>query len=397
VSRHAVIVGNADGEESGLEQTLQRYAYSRISRLETVAEALELISKQHLDLLIVPIDAVDELQLAALDRASRRERHTGIIATGTRADPELMLRAMRAGIQEFLVRPLVLTDAVAAVERLHRRTHTGVVSGQNFAVYSAKGGVGASTVAVNLAYALSAHVSEARVAIADLAIPGGDVKILLNVRPAYDLGDVAGKPDRLDAELLNSVLVPATDGLWVLAAPERPEADEAIDAGVVASILQHLRASFNFTVTDCDSPMSDRTLVALDDADRILLVTELKVPAMRAAQRTLGIFRRLGYPNEKLCIVVNRYQSNDVLTASDATNLLKADIFMKLPNDYKSASESATSGVPIIKSHPDSRLAVAYQQFAQKLVGGPSDEQTGGEPANGSMSVMKKLFSRRRT
>lgn len=396
MSRHAVIVGNADGEESGLEQTLQRYAYSRVSRLDTVAEALELLSKQHIDLLVVPIDAVDELQLAALDRASRRERHTGIIATGVRADPELMLRAMRAGIQEFLVRPLVLTDAVASIERLHRRTSTNVVSGQNFAVYSAKGGVGASTVAVNLAYALSAHLSEARVVVADLAIPGGDVKILLNVRPPYDLGDLASKADRLDAELLSSVLVPATDGLWVLAAPERPEADEQIDASVVSSTLSLLRASFNFTVTDCDTPMTDRTLVALDDADRIILVTELKVPAMRATQRTLGIFRRLGYPNEKLCIVVNRYQSSDVLTANDATNLLKADIYMKLPNDYKAASESATAGIPILKSHPDSRLAAAYQQFAQKLFGVQPEEKN-GEHGNGSMSVVKRLFSRKRS
>jgi len=396
MSRQALLVGVAAGTDSGLEQTLQRYGYSRMVRIETVGEALELIGQQHVDLLFVPIDEVDELQLAAIDRASRRERHMGVVAIGPRAEPELMLRAMRAGIQEFLVRPLVLSDLVGAVERLHRRTSAGVTSGQVCAVYSAKGGVGASTVAVNLAYSLSCNHSEARVAIADFALPGGDIRILLNVRPSYDLGDLAGKVERIDADLLNSVLVPATDGLWVLAAPDRPEDGEAVDANVISSVIQQLRSTFHFTVLDCETQMSDRTLAALDAADRIVLLTELKVSAMRSAQRTLTIFRRLGYPNEKVCVVVNRYQSGDVVSAAEAVGVLKTDIFFKLPNDYRSSLGAATAGVPVAKSSPDSKLAWAYLQMAQKLGGGDLPN-AGRSGANGSRSVLRQLFSRKRS
>jgi pilus assembly protein CpaE len=321
----------------------------------------------------------------------------GVVATGARNDPELMLRAMRAGIQEFLVRPLVTTDLVAAVERLHRRSTTGVVSGQVFAIFSAKGGVGASTVAVNLAYSLSESLQEGRVAVVDLAMPGGDIRILLNVSPGYDLGDLAGKIDRIDAELLNSVLIPATGGLWVLAAPEQPEMEESVDATVISSVVQQLRTTFNFTVLDCERDMSDRTLAALDAADRIVLLTELKVPAMRSAQRSLGIFRRLGYPNEKLCVVVNRYQSGDVVSASEAQDILKTEIFFKLPNDYKAASESATAGIPVAKSHPDSKLAWAYQQLAQKLGGGGVVSYAERSGENGSRSRIRQLFSRKRS
>jgi pilus assembly protein CpaE len=394
MSRQALIVGDAVGTDSALEQTLQRYGYTRIDRIGTVAEALNLIGQQHVDLIFVPIDEVDELQLATIDRASRRERHMGVVATGPKAEPELMLRAMRAGIQEFLVRPMVLADLVAAVERLHRRSSSGVTSGQVYAVFSGKGGVGASTLAVNLAYALACNHGEARVAVADLALPGGDIRILLNVKPAYDLGDLAGKVDRIDAELLNSVLIPATDGLWVLAAPERPESEEAIDATVVSSVIQQLRNSFNFSVLDLESQLSDRTLAALDAADRIVLLTELKVPALRSVQRTMAIFRRLGYPNEKLCVVVNRYQSGDVISAAEASELLKADLFFKLPNDYKASSEAATAGVPVVQSHPESRLASAYLQLAQKL-GGGSVAHTNG--TNGSRSRIRHLFSRKRS
>jgi pilus assembly protein CpaE len=155
MSRQALIVQAAGEPDQVLEQTLQRYGYGRLSNVATVAEALAALEEEGTDLLIVPIDEVDEMQLAALDRVNRRDRDMGVIATGPRADPELMLRAMRAGIQEFLVRPLDATDLTTAVERVFRRSSTTVAGGQVYAVFGAKGGVGTSTVAVNLSYALS--------------------------------------------------------------------------------------------------------------------------------------------------------------------------------------------------------------------------------------------------
>lgn len=396
MSRQALVVSDAGSDET-LEHTLQRYGYSRITRAASVVEVLRTLEEQHVDLLLVPIDTIDELQLAALDRANRRERQMGVIATGSRADPELMLRAMRAGIQEFLVRPLVQADLSAAVERIYRRTASTISGGQVFAAFGAKGGVGTSTVAVNLAYALTRVHNEARVAVADLALPGGDIRLLLNVRPSYDLGDIAEKIDRVDADLMHSVLTPATDGMWVLAAPERPEAEEIVDANVAATVVQQLRAAFNFSVLDCEHQLNDRTLAALDAADRIILLTELKVPALRAAQRTLGVFRRLGYPNEKLAVVVNRYQSGDVVTPAEASDVLKADIFFRLPNDYRICSQAATDGVPVGAAFPETKLAAAYVQLAQKLSGLAENGLADRVGANGSRLKLRGLFSRKRS
>jgi pilus assembly protein CpaE len=393
MSRHALVVNDAGGSDQTLEQTLQRYGYSKITRSATLAEALQTLEEQQVDLLVVAVDAVDEMELAALDRVNRRDRYMGVIATGARTDPDLMLRAMRAGIQEFLVRPLVVTDLNAAVERVYRRTASSVVGGQVYAVFGAKGGVGTSTTAVNLAFAFTQAHPEGRVAVADLAMPGGDIRLLLNVRPAYDLGDIAEKIDRVDADLMHSVMVPATDGLWVLSAPERPEAEEVVDANVAASVVQQLRALYNYSLLDCEHNLNDRTLAALDAADRILLLTELKVPALRAAQRTLGVFRRLGYPNEKLGVVVNRYQSGDVVTPAEAADVLKADIYFRLPNDYKTCSQASTDGVPVGAAFAETKLAAAYVQLAQKLSG--VDAERAG--TNGARLKLPRLFSRKRS
>jgi len=398
MSRLALVVDGSGGEaHQALEQELRRHGYSRIVHNPAMSEVLVTIDQQPVDLLVVPIEQVAESQLAVIDRLNRRERAMGIIATGESADPSLMLRAMRAGIKDYLIRPIDPAELTAALERIARRAVGSVSNGQVHAVFGTKGGVGASTVAVNLAYALTQAHPTAQVSVADFELPGGDVRLLLNVRPAYDVGDIASKVHSLDAELLRSVMVGATDRLWVLAAPERPEADEEIDATVSSAIVKQLRSAFNYAVLDCEHRLNDRTLAALDAADRIVLVTELKIPALRSAQRMIGVFRRLGYPNEKLGVVVNRYQSWDVVSPAEAAEVLKAEIFFCLPNDYPTCSRAATDGVPVGQSAPQSRLAVAYRQLAQRLSGGTEQDSAGESGTNGARKSLRTIFTRKRS
>ncbi|HEX6316782.1 MAG TPA: response regulator [Gemmatimonadaceae bacterium] len=394
MSRLALVISEPGETDETLEQLLQRHGYSRIVHNPSVMQALVTLEQQPVDLLVVPIETVDESQLAVIDRLNRRERHMSIIATGESTDPSLMLKAMRAGVQEFLLRPIIPTELQSALERLARRTTSAVADGQVYAVFGSKGGVGTSTVAVNLAHALTLVQSDAQVAVADFALPGGDVRLLLNVRPPYDLADIASKVNRLDRDLLHSVMVPALDRLWVLAAPERPEADEELDAAVSTAVVKQMRTAFNYSVLDCEHRLNDRSLAALDAADRILLLTELKVPALRAAQRMIGVFRRLGYPNEKLGVVVNRYQSEDVVSPSEAAEVLKAEIFFRLPNDYPTCSRASTDGVPVSTIAPQSKLAAAYRQLASRLSGVSEQDR---HSANGSRVTLRTIFQRKRS
>lgn len=397
MSRQALLVGAAMAGEPVLDQTLKRFGYSRIARADTLQHASEQFGRSQVDLLVLPIDEIEDAALATIDKTVWRDHGLRMIATGPSTDPLLIMRAMRAGIQEYLVRPIAVAECVSAVERLHKRTDVGETNGQVFALYSAKGGIGVSTTAVNLASSIAALHPTARVAVADLGVPGGDTSLLLNLRPSYTMGNIAERIDQLDDELLNSVLAPAGNGVWVLAAPERPELAEEIDANVITSVLALLRSSFDYTVLDCEHQMNDRTVAALDGADRILLMTELTVQALRSTQRSLGVFRRLGYPAEKLAVVVNRYQSGDVVSVSEAADVLKEEIFFKVPNDYRTVSEASTAGVPVEIKDPQAPLTFAYRQLAQKLSGGTIPVASHPASGNGSRSRIRGLFARKRS
>jgi pilus assembly protein CpaE len=399
MARQALLVGRAAGSEELAMEVLARFGFTKFHRVDDVDAAIEHLRHKHVDLAIVPLDSIADLQLATLEREIRRERYTAVIGTAPKADPEVMLRAMRAGIQEFLIAPPDPKDLSAAVDRLMRRTQSAVDHGEIIAVYTAKGGLGASTVATNIAHGFAKNHPGARSALADMVIAGGDIRVQLNLNPSYDLGDLVAKIDRIDSELLNSLLTPTSGGVWVLPAPDSPEADEQVDANTVSTIIQHLRQNFLFTVIDCEHQLNERTLAALDSADRIVLVTQLNVGALRSTQRTIQLCTRLGYSKEKVCVVVNRFQSGEVLSPGDAEEVLKAPIFFKLPNEYRVASAALTNGVPVAEFDPGSKLGAAFGQLAGKLGGASPSHTNGTHKANGAgnTSRLKKLFARKRS
>jgi pilus assembly protein CpaE len=369
MARKALIVGGAAGSLETATSVLARFGFGEPSAAIDIGGALAELQHQTYDLLVLPLQDIDALQLAAVERALRGARVSLTIGTAPRAEPDLILRAMRSGIQEFLVCPPEAKDFASALDRLMRRTSSNGQRGIVFTLYSSKGGLGTTSIAANLAHALAKGHRNSRVAIADFVVTDGDVRVFLNLKPAYDLGDLVKKLDRVDAELLYSLMTPYREGIWALPGPDNPELDDLLDGATISTIVDHLRSHFAFTVLDCEHHMSERTLAAMDLADRILLVTQLNVPSLRSTQRSLAICRRLGYASDKMCVIVNRYQSGEVLSLSDAADVLKCEVFWKLPNDYRTSAGALMRGIPVAELDPSSKLAWSYGQLAARLAG----------------------------
>jgi pilus assembly protein CpaE len=392
--RKALIASQAAGNPEGVTTVLARFGFGPPAVVEGLDEAIEQMHDAHFDLVIVPVHEMTPQQLLAVERAIRRDPTTTIIGTSPSADPNVILRSMRAGVHEFLVFPPSPEELSASVERLMRRSGPEATRGEVIAVYSSKGGLGTTSIAVNLAQAFAGSRSDVRVAVADLVVGGGDVRVFLNLKPLYDLSHLIAKGDKVDAELLYSLLTACPGGLWALPTSETPELDELFDPTAIAAIINLLRAHFAVTVLDCEHHVSERTLTALDAADRVILVSQLNVPALRSTQRTLGICRRLGYEDSKLCVVINRYQSSDVLPVKDAEDLLQTEIFWKLPNDYRLSAEAMTKGIPVTLADPASKLSRSYADLARTLRTGSGTQAP--SPAERttpvSNSKLRKLF-----
>jgi len=392
MQRRALIAGNSAGSPETVNGVLARFGFSRTEHVSDRDEAIAEMRDAHFDLIVIPVDGITPGQLVALEREIRKDPNTSVIATAQTAESDLIVRSMRAGVHEFLVYPPKAEELAGSVERLMRRTRVETERGDLVAVYSGKGGLGSTSIAVNIAQAFGAQRADSRVSLVDLVVTGGDVRVFLNLKPAYDLSHLIAKGSQIDAELLNSLLTPCPGGVWALPTGDSPEDEELFDSAAVGAILALLRSHFAVTVVDCEHHLSEATLTALDAADRILLVTQLSVPALRSTQRSLAVCRRLGYDENKLCVVVNRYQSGDVLPVKDAEDLLQTSIYWKLPNDYRLSAASLTKGVPVALEEPGSKLARSYADLAKKIAG--SGNSSGGfarvKEAQGGR--LRKLF-----
>lgn len=392
--RRVFIVADALGPTEPLMPVFTRAGFAPPTLKNSLEDVTEAVRNGQADLLAVPLSVIQGRGRFDLETLLRDAPAMGSIGTAPSADAELILSGMRSGIGEFLVTPPSPTDLASALVRLQRKWGTAAVRGTVTAVYSPKGGLGATTVAVNLAHSLARRGAEARVAIIDLNMGLGDVTTHLNLQCEYDVGDLVRKLDQADPELLHAIVTPFGDGLFALPACDDVEMADSIQAVAVSRMLSICRGGFTHTVVDCEHSFGHRTVAALDAADHIVLVLQSNVAAIRAVKRTLTLFQQLDYSTDRVVVVVNRVGSGDVLSLSDIAKALGRPIDIRLPNAFQLTSDAQTRGIPVAQLAPTAPLVTTFDQLATKVGGEIADAQeTNGRPSG---TTFGRLFGRKR-
>jgi pilus assembly protein CpaE len=322
---------------------------------------------------VVLVDVPAESSSAALHAIEvlRQEiPEVAVFAIGSMSQPQTIVSAMRAGAREFIERPTTTTDLLEAFIRLssnQRKVKREGPRGKIFAVVNAKGGSGATTVAVNLALALQAAYSD--VALVDMA-PLGHAALHLNMRPPFTIGDAVRNLHRLDKSLLESFMIRHSGGLQLLAGASNPEAHDATGAEY-AGLFEVLVSHFRYLVVDVSSRLDAATRLVGNLSETILLVAHADVASLWSASRIVQ-FLGENAGRERVKLVLNRFRKIPGFHETDAETASGASLLWKIPNQYFAVSAAIDRGVPLMQQDR-TEIARAFSGLAAILTQNDDD------------------------
>jgi len=365
-----VVIVDGDAEvRAGLRRTLAGTATAvLVGEFASVREAKLDTAARRPDLLVLEVPDVDDdagPAVKAVEHFVQALPETAIFASGRARSGDVLMRLMRAGAMEYLQHPIQPSDFIAAVDKV-ARVRRGVTparqTGRIVAVYSPKGGVGVTTVAVNVAVAL-ARTPGVSALLIDLDTRQSDAATLLSVVSPYCALDAFENIHRLDEMYLRGLLVKHSSGLWVLPGPTRIERS-VLTAEQTRAGLEIMRSHFDHVVLDVRHDLDPATAAALDAADEILLLTALNVGALRMTAAAVAALRLLAVNPQKLRVVVMREGARDEVTLKQAREALGVDIAWTIPNDYGPTVAAINSGRPVVIGAPRARATKSLVDLA---------------------------------
>jgi pilus assembly protein CpaE len=288
----------------------------------------------------------------------------GFVVLAKTLEPQAMLEAMRLGITEWLPDPVGAADLDAALQRVTRPVSTSGIRGRSFAVVGGKGGVGCTTIAVNLAAAIRNATKEPTLLL-DLHMAQGDTSVFLGVEPRFTVLDALENIHRLDDTYFHGLVTPTPAGVDLLASANRPVLG-SMDVLRVQALFEFVTTAYPWVIIDC--PRSDPAVLdALDVASSVLVVANQELATLRSASRLAALLRqRCGANRVKLAI--NRFDNDSEIGRKDVERVLGGAIAYTFPSDYRAAVAALNKGEPVLNSN-QGRLPASFDEAARDLAG----------------------------
>jgi pilus assembly protein CpaE len=371
-----LVVDDDPNVQRSLSFTLQQEGYE-VSIAGDGAEALKRWVEESPDLMLldVGLPKVDGYQVATKVReAEAGETHMPIIMLTADADVEAKVKGLRAGADDYQVKPFFPAELVARIKSLLARfaPKNLVVGrppmGRILAFYGAKGGVGTTTLAINTAVALHRELNR-KVALVDGNLQFGDHRVFLDLGlDRKSIVDVV-QSTTIDQDLVRGSMVKHDSGIDLLLAPPSPESAElvSVDQHHVARILEQLRTLYDYTLVDIDKRFDETNLDTITAADTLFVVMTADLSCLKNVRLVLETMTQLGVPREKVQLILNRSNAFTGIAVKDAENVLKRKIEFQVVNEYRAAISALNSGAPFMFTKPDSIIGRAVVEMARAI------------------------------
>jgi pilus assembly protein CpaE len=331
---------------------------------------------QHQDEYVVVLGSTPTLEEAETVCARLRTAHPTVSVVLVREvlTTEVLTRAMKAGARDVVAAndPAAVLDAVERARQLFLalRGPAGAAQlGRVVTVFSPKGGVGKTTVAVNLALALTDKGAR-KVCLVDLDLAFGDVAITMQLFPTYTIEQAVGSEDALDLQMIEGLLTRHQDSLMLLAAPSHPDVRERVTPALVAKLLRTLREGFDFVVVDTSPSFDDQTLTALDETDECVIVATLDVPTLKNVKVALETLEVLDIARGHRHLLLNRADDNVGISADKVETILGMPIAARVATSLEIAA-ATNAGSPILTENPQHQSSAAILDLAAAIAGDP--------------------------
>jgi pilus assembly protein CpaE len=331
----------------------------------------DVVAQTKPDIGLVAIDSDPQKGLDLVRKLTALSPDCAVLVVSSSNDGSLILQALRAGAKEFLTQPVRIEDLLGALGRISERRFG---QGENkprgcqvIAVAGAIGGVGTTSLAVNLGCALAAEEKNS-VALIDLDLCLGDADVFLDTIPDYTLVDVSQNVTRLDFTLLKRSLTKHSSGLYLLPRPVQLEDVRLITSVDLQRVIGLMKATFTHLVLDLSKGYTSIDMIALEMANHILLVAQLDLPCLRNVVRLMMSFNEMEGIADKVKIVINRVGlDTGHITLKKAEETIGKEIFWQLPNDYRTMIEARNNGVPLIEQAPKAAITQSIVQLSKTL------------------------------
>jgi pilus assembly protein CpaE len=355
----------------------------------TGKEAIDIASEIEPDVVVLDANLPDIDEIQVTESICRRVPFTQIVILAVQVDPNYMRRAMLAGARDFIVKPPLPDELRSAVyragglarekresslravpqvaqEAAQAAIKAALPKGKIVQVYSPKGGIGCSTIAVNLALAL--HSDDTKTAIVDGNLQYGDVAIYLNEVGFHNILDLVERVDDMDPDLIAEVMMThPKSGLDIMVAPNRLELAEKVNGEELYKVLQYLRRIYTYIVVDTPTSLNDITLSIMDAADIIVMMTTQEIAAIKNARQFLSILDGLHFDRQKIIFVMNRYDKRVAISPERVSENLKQDIECVIPLDESIVNRSVNQGIPFTLQHKSAAVSRGVFDLAAKV------------------------------
>ena len=299
-----------------------------------------------------------------------------IFLTSSDLEPNLLLQALRAGAKEFFSQPIKKDEIKEALLKFRERREKTKFDGDKkkkgkiIDIIGSKGGVGNTTIAVNLATSLIESGRSPLVALIDMNLLFGEIPIFLNIESGFNWGEVARNITRLDSTYLMSILFKHSSGVYVLPSPTGLDGVNVATPEIIALLLGVMRNVFDYIVIDGGQAIDDISLKILEMSETVLLVGILSLPCLTNLKRLLWIFQKLGYPQQDIIkIIINRHQEKkSVISLTEAEESINQKIYWFVPNDYPTTMSAINQGKTLSSVAPGAEVSKNLRELAAHLI-----------------------------